>query len=227
MGGSVRVFKFLVAHNPIPDKSDAYRCAAAMGQFEFLKTFEPTLITRTNVLQWLWNIQTDVYESREFGCTRPWFPKHPVIYWVRDRRYDWVDQFVSVLPPLQNRAHYSTLSTFRDVLGACALYGYLPLVSQYEEYLSFNTVRDILRHGTSTIVLRWLRVHRADLFGPTTRFQHWALEGGVPEIFAWLFEEKFLTWKEDSTALFTEARLRGHKNLLAWLDKVEEERHYH
>jgi hypothetical protein len=228
MGGSVRVFKFLVAHNPISDKSDAYRCAAAMGQFEFLKTVEPTLVTRTNVLQWLWNIQTGVYESRKFGCARPWFPKHPVIYWVRDRHYDWVDQFMSMPDPHFRVFDFNTPSIFRDVLRACALYGYLPPVSQYEQYAGLSTtVRDILMHGTSSIVLRWLRAMRADLFTETTRFRHWALEGGVPEIFAWLFEEKFLTWKEDSAKLFAEARLRGHKNLLAWLDKVEEERHYH
>lgn len=215
MGGSVNIHQFLTTRlreagiqTELMERV-AYACAAARGHLDFLGIVNPAYLgTRKAVMQWLCILP----DPRKMSH---WMQDHPVVYWVRDRRDTWVDEFFETYPPHWSRDYQ------KEIIFECARRGYLEPIKRYYRYFNRRRVEDLLAFASSTVVLRFLWVHRPDLFERRDYVIAAALRYGVPEIIAWLFEVECLQWKRDAARIYSTARLNGHENLLDWMHANE------
>jgi hypothetical protein len=218
MGGAMRVFGEMLSYmSGMKESLINTICLSALsaGQFAFVEWVDPTWRERSPELyHWLL--------AQEYDFVETCLDDFPPVCWARDRRTDWVDWYFGMT---LSRTHL--LFAFKTIATACALHGHLPPVVYLKDGWRKEIVWDILRKGTSANALRWLRRERTDLFPNNFNQLHQqcieaAIRNGVPDIFAWLFEEGIVNMKRDGRLLFKLARQHKHEDLVAWLCEYED-----
>ncbi len=222
MNSSKDVWKFLITNCKVFDieynveKIRLSRIAAAESQFSFLRNVLGQ--NKEQTIKILYEYDKRFYKNR-FDRVQ----KHPVIEMAKRRNFDGVDWFMRGVEKYYTDFYDQTI---KNVLNACAAYGYIHLLVKYSDKCDFDMLTYAISVGTSVEGLEWLYKYKAQLFNGKFKCKErklvkMAIRRGSPAILNWLNDKKIIDIEAMHGKQIVEmAKKKGYSRVLNWINRM-------